>query len=164
MALLVPKKRSGGPHPPAELQKLHAPGITAEDGDDEMDFGDDYDGEDDNYGDDVGPSDDLPSYEQDPFAAPASSSAGQPASSPTLMKKSFKKLMHRSDSVGDAATTVSKGAAPDGGGTCGKADKSQLSCQLSRDLHRRLKIYSIVNGKSILSVLEGWIEEHCPPL
>jgi len=45
-----------------------------------------------------------------------------------------------------------------------KSERSQLSCLLSRDHHRRLKIHSIMTGKSVLSVLEGWIEEYCPKL
>lgn len=46
----------------------------------------------------------------------------------------------------------------------GSLEKVQLGCKISRAHHRRLKIHSIVTGQSVLSILEEWIDQHCPPL
>lgn len=44
------------------------------------------------------------------------------------------------------------------------SEKVQLGCKISRSHHSRLKIHSIVTGQSVLSILEEWIGQHCPPL
>lgn len=43
-------------------------------------------------------------------------------------------------------------------------ERSRLSCEISRTHHRRLKIHAAFNDESIVSIIEGWIDEHCPPL
>lgn len=40
----------------------------------------------------------------------------------------------------------------------------QLSCKLSVSHHKRLKMVSLLSGRSVLGILQSWIDEHCPPL
>ncbi|RII25150.1 MAG: hypothetical protein CXR31_14770 [Geobacter sp.] len=40
----------------------------------------------------------------------------------------------------------------------------QLSCKLSVSHHKRLKMVALLSGRSVLEILQSWIDEHCPPL
>lgn len=39
--------------------------------------------------------------------------------------------------------------------------KVQLSCEISKDAHQKLKIFAVKREKSILQVVEGLIFRHC---
>ncbi len=46
----------------------------------------------------------------------------------------------------------------------GSPERSRLSCEIGRTHHRRLKIHAALEDESIVSIIEGWIDEHCAPL
>lgn len=43
-----------------------------------------------------------------------------------------------------------------------KPGRVRLGCDISTEFHRRLRIHAIKSGKSVLAVIEGWIEMYCP--
>lgn len=155
MTLLVPKKRLGGPIPPREMMRPQAPANA--DVYEDLDFG--IDGGDYEVDEEEGPP-----YEPEANTGVIGTSAGMPALASPSPKKPLKRALVQTPSAKDSSLTIPEVNQPKATAGATVSERSQLSCQLSRDLHRRLKIYSIVSGRSILAVVEGWIEEHCPPL
>lgn len=159
MALMVPRKRLGGPpipSPERPQNPIHQNLV----GDVGMDFGfDENDYEDD--GPPYEPSCEL-SYEPPPIEPFREPLAENPVTARVPMKKPFRKLSAQlKDTPAETPATMPVAAlrnAKTG------SDKIQLSCVMPHIYHRRLKIYSIMNGKSILSILEEWIDQHCPPI
>lgn len=154
MTKLIAKKRLGGPYPPVETttRREAMPAYREEEA--AMDFGfdsDDYDDE-EGYG---------ALYEPEY----TNSINEPPAAASPPMKKPLKKPMLRS-AVADGAVAADPSSEPHK--CCAKAANSEergyLTCKLSKSHHRRLKIYSIMEGASILSILEDWIDLHCPPV
>lgn len=161
MTLLVARKRVGGPHIPSrESGKQQNSMPMNQDGDGEMDFGfgaDDYE-------------DDGPPYEppcelayEPPLMEPNHEPSGEkPVSASIPLKKPLRKPAAPVKDIPAEAPAPTPAAAPRK--TKGGSDRIQLSCLMSHAYHRRLKIYSIMSSKSVLSILEGWIDENCPPL
>lgn len=129
-------------------------------GDGEMDFGfgcDDYE--------DDGPPYEPPcelAFEPPPMETYHDPSGEKPVSASVPLKKPLRKpATPEKDTTAEApastpAATSSK--------TKGGSDRIQLSCLMSHAYHRRLRIYSIMTGKSVLTILQGWIDQYCPPL
>ena len=44
------------------------------------------------------------------------------------------------------------------------SDTTRLSADIDQQLHKRLKIYAAYSNQSILSVIQGWIHQHCPEI
>lgn len=157
MTKLISRHRVGGPYPPNEVIKRTDPPPPSREDDEKIDFGfggGDYD--------DV--EEDGPPFEP-PLADPElENSSSETALASPLPKKPLRKPLVRIASAESTSPIVQDVTPPQTVMKGSKSERSQLSCQLSRDHHRRLKIHSIMTGKSILSVLEGWIEEHCPQL
>lgn len=120
--------------------------------------------------DDNNSEDDGPPYEppcelasEPPLMEPYHDPSGEKAVSASIpLKKPLRKPATPVKGIPAEAPASTPAAKPREAKTDLK--KIQISCLLSRAHHRRLKIFSIMSGKSILSVVEGWIDKHCPPL
>lgn len=167
MALLV-KKRIGNPTGSlAEKMNLLAAMQQPEDEDD-MEFG----FEDEDYDEDEDPED----LEDDPVNEPPLGDQDEvipekPAVAALPPKKPLRKplaVMPEAPAVEAPQPKPAPASAPAQrqrkAAREESSEKVQLGCKISRSHHSRLKIHSIVTGQSVLSILEEWIDQHCPPL
>lgn len=118
--------------------------------------------------DDFGPSpdDDGPPLEPDEYEPPYEIPVTKPSTESIPLKKPLRKPamsvkvaseLETPPTAPALLTTKSKKMASN-------AERSRLYCDLSCRHHRRLKIASLIAGKSVAALLEGWIDEHCPLL
>ena len=160
MALFIPKKRMGAPTTsPTEKSRLQAPMEPNRD-DDDIDFGFEETGGGYDYYEDDGPLYE-PTPDEECFEY---SPADKPVSADTPLNAPLRRRVARA--VPEESTTVIEPEVRPPGVDANVSDgeRSHLSSHLSRALHRRLKVFSILSGKSIASILESWIDQHCPPL
>lgn len=160
MALMV-KKKVGSVSSFAEKMNQLASVRPASDEDDGMDFGFDEIGpvHDDN-------EEEGPPYEPDPYESPLDTSVQKPVTACSPMRKRLRKpaMPVKDAPVVNASPSEPVFIPPQPKCEIAALERSRLSCEMLRSHHRRLKIHSAMTGKSILAIIEGWIDQHCPPL
>lgn len=160
MALMVRKKVASG-STFAEEMNQSASMRPVGDEDDGMDFG----------FDEIGPDhddceEDGPPYEPEPYESPLEPSVQKPVTASNPMRKPLRKPAMPVKDTAVVTERLSKPVLvpPQSKSAIPVLERSRLSCEMSRSNHRRLKIHSAMAGKSILAIIEGWIDQHCPPL
>lgn len=132
--------------------------------DDDIDFGfnngPEYDdGADENDGPPFEPEDHEPSYD-------APSQEMVPASVPMRTLPMKPKMRVKAPTVEEAPPTTTPVSVPQPQSKkqVSASETVQLTCKLSVPYHKRLKMVSLLTGRSIIAILEGWIDKHCPHL
>lgn len=170
MALMVRKKVGSQSSSFVEsmnrISAMEAQGLAdVSGGNDDIDFGfdgagPDFDVEnDENDGPPLEPEGYEPSYD-------ALSQEMVPASVPMRPLPMKPKMRVKAPTVEEAspATTPVSVPQPQPKKQVSASETVQLTCKLSVPYHKRLKMVSLLTGRSVLAILEGWIDEHCPPL
>ncbi|MBE2889129.1 hypothetical protein [Geobacter anodireducens] len=165
MALLV-KKRIGNPSGAlAEKMNLLA-SLQPQEDEDDMEFG--FENDEEDYGEDEDPEDvEDAALNGPPPDAHDEVIPEKPAVAALPPKKPLRKplvVMPESPAVGAPQSELATPQRPRKAAHKASSEKVQLGCKISCAHHRRLKIHSIVTGQSVLSILEEWIDQHCPPL
>lgn len=160
MALMVRKKVASGSTFAEEMNQSASMRPVGEE-DDGMDFG----------FDEIGPDhddceEDGPPYEPEPYESPLEPSVQKPVTGSSPIKKPLRKpAMPMKDATAVKSLTAEPIFVPSKSNCAIPAsERAKLSCEMSRSHHRRLKIHSAMTGKSILAIIEGWIDQHCPRL
>lgn len=112
---------------------------------------------------------DGPPYEPPPHDFAQEAPVHEPATPSIPARKPLRKPPVRVQEIIEAEAPAPPAVAPvtkarNPIGTVSSSERSRLSCEMSRTHHRRLKIHAAMNGKSILAIIEGWIDQHCPHL
>lgn len=112
---------------------------------------------------------DGPPYEPPPHDCDQEATIPEPATPSIPARKPLRKPPVRVQEIIEAEAPTAPAAAPvtktrKHRSAVSTSERSRLSCEMSSTHHRRLKIHAAMNGKSILSIIEGWIEQHCPQL
>lgn len=118
--------------------------------------------------DDFGPShdeDDGPPLEPDEYEPPYEIPMPKPSTESLPLKKPLRKpAMPVKDVSEPEVPPIAPALVTTKSKKISTSEQCRLYCDLSRRHHRRLKIASLMTGKSVAALLEGWIDEHCPSL